>query len=171
MKIVKRILVTVLFATLLTYIVLVAVSVHGDGVRRPEIIVTVTDQKGNPVADVSVAFLDIYCLYWCRKNSVDPDKLLSNPPDNIIELLQNRNERAKTDLKGHAVVKGFFPTAHYLLWGEKLRQTGEMVFVLPGYKTECIQFDDKKNRFRTNIIKGRVELDVVMKERLTVPER
>ena len=134
---------------------------HGNWSRRPSITVNVADSSGYPIEDVNVIFLDCFCLGWCLSNEVDVEMIHITPTNALSEMVRMRLSTAKTDLDGHAEVRGFFFSTRYF-WGETVEGVGELILVRSGFRTQRVGFNDK--RFRCQIIKGRVNFDLVMKE-------
>lgn len=160
----KTLLISLLLTPFLLYGLFLALVVHGDGYIRPSIKVHVLNSSGQPMADVTVVFLDSFCLRWCLNNEVAPDVIHATPIDSLPDMFRLRMSMAKTDVCGHAVVRGFFFHASYL-WGETLSDKGVVVLARPGYQTLRVGFQN--SRFRWQIIKDRVNLDLVMHE---IPE-
>ena len=163
----RTLLISLLLAPFILYGIFLALVVHGDGYIRPSIKVSVVNTSGQPMAEVTVVFLDRFCLRWCQNNEVAPDVIHSTPIDNLPDLFRLRMSMAKTDVDGHAEVRGFFFSASYL-WGKSVSTAGELVLSHPGYQTLRVDFSDERfrqsTRLRRQVGKGLVKLDLVMNE-------
>lgn len=163
----KTLLISLLLAPFLLYGLFLALVVHGDGYIRPSIKVNVVNTSGQPIADVAVVFLDNYCLRWCLNNEVAPDVIHATPIDSLPDMFRLRMSMAKTDVDGHAEVKGFFFSASYL-WCKCVSTAGEVVLSHPVYQTLRVDFSDahfrQSTRLRRQVGKGLVNLDLVMNE-------